>query len=301
MKPLARLRNWLRHLPERLRRKYVPRVLASILDAATSAARHRLGRGATVSILVDNTVLGHAVTHETAWVSTGVGRWGPHTFDAGYAARIPVHAPDNSGEIYRNLTYLTGLAHLARKGHIKFCTSAELRDETFRQPQGRFRRGYGYFDHSLFNGIPLECVDRLNGGWIIGPSHLKLPSLREQQLARIDASEDPLFKALLKRLGEKQSLDAWHICTAERNGMFCFLTMDFKLRRTVERWKDDEPFKSLKTRVLTPEELGRDWRIVPVAPHLHGYDDASFPVRLDLHVPGEKRTPANAYRKRDKP
>lgn len=297
----GRLRVWLRYLPERLRRRYAPRVLVSILGAATWRARRRLGQGPAVSILIDNTVLGHAVTHETAWISTGVSEWGPDTVGTGYAARVPVHSAQNRSEIYRNLTYLTGLAHLARRGHVRFATSAELRDETFRQPQGRFRRGYGYFDYSLFNDIPVETVDRLKGGWVIGPSWAKLPSLKDQQLARIEASDDPLYRALLNRLGEKQSLDAWHIATAERHEMLCFLTMDFKLRRTVERWKDAEPFRSMKTRVLTPEELGREWRITPVPPHLHGYDDASFPVRLDLHMPGERRAPASAYNRRGKP
>lgn len=294
---LPRLRGWLRAQPERLRRRYVPRILRSLLHVATAPARRRLGKGEAIAILVDNTVLGHAVTHETAWISTGVGRWGAHEFNAGYAARVPIHSSDNDSEIYRNLTYLTGLTHLARTGHVRFCTSAELRDETFRQPQGRFRRGYGYFDYSLFNDISLQCVDQLNGSWVIGPSYMRMPSLREQQLGRINASDDPLFKALVRRLGEKQSLDAWHIATAERHGMHCFLTMDFKLRRSVERWKDSEPFRSMMTRVLTPEELGRELRITPVPPHLHSYNDASFPVRSDLHVPGEKRTQASAYRK----
>lgn len=293
----VRLGTWLRVQLERMRRKYAPRILRSILHAATVKARRHLTKGQAIRILVDNTVLGHAVTHETAWISKGVGRWGPHEFNAGYAARIPIHSADNDGEIYRNLTYLTGLTHLARTGHVSFCTSAELRDETFRQPQGRFSNGYGYFDYSLFSGISLECVDQLDGGWVIGPSYMRLPSLKEQQLARIDASEDPVFKAILKRLGEKQSLDAWHIATAERLGMHCFLTMDFKLMRSVERWKDYEPFRSMKTKVLTPEELGREWRITPVAPHLYGYNDASFPVRSDLHVPDEKRTRAGIYRK----
>lgn len=294
-----RARVWLRPLPERLRRKYIPRVMRSILDVATWRTRRRLRQGAPVSILIDNSVLGHAVTHETASIPKTI-KWGADTLDTHYAARVPVHAPDNTSEIYRNLTWLTGIAHLARRGHIRFCTSAELRDETFRQPAGRFRRGYGLYDYSLFNDIPLEAVDRLDGNSVIGPSWMKLPSLRDQQLARIKACEDPLFTALLKRLGERQNLDAWHIFTAERQGMHCFLTMDFKLRKTVERWKDHEPFRSMKTQVLTPEELGREWKIMPVSPRLHAYDGASFPVRLDLHMPGEKRAPASAYGKKRK-
>ena len=218
--------------------------------------------------------------------------WGPHEVDTGYMARVPVHTDENETEIYRNTTYLSGIAHLGKAGRVRLCTSAELHDETWRKPGGMFR-GYGYMDHSLFGNVTLECIDKLEGGWMLAPGG---PSLQEQQQRRIKSSDDPLFKALLKRLGEKQNLDAWHIRTAEKHGMFCFLTMDFKLCRTVERWKGYEPFKSMKTKVMTPEEFGRAFEIIPVPPRLHSYTDASFFVRPDLHMPGEKRRPRSAYR-----
>lgn len=57
---------------------------------STARARSRLGSTGKVRILVENTVLYHAVTHETGWVSTGAKSLGPHVRETGYAARMPV-------------------------------------------------------------------------------------------------------------------------------------------------------------------------------------------------------------------
>jgi hypothetical protein len=74
--------------------------------------------------------------------------------------------------------------------------------------------------------------------------------------------------------------------------------MDFKLRRAVERGATKEPLASLKTKILTPEELGRTLGLVPLRPHFFSYTDASYPVRADLSMPGGKRRPGSSYRKR---
>ncbi|MGH3041601.1 MAG: hypothetical protein ACRDNG_07670, partial [Gaiellaceae bacterium] len=114
---------------------------------STFRARNLLRKDGPITVLVDNTVLDHSVTHETAWISTGVKKWGAHDVQTGYQARIAVHPADSTSEEYRNIQFLPGIAHLARIGFISLKTSAELNDEQFRQPVGRFR-GYGYFDYS---------------------------------------------------------------------------------------------------------------------------------------------------------
>jgi len=253
-------------------------------------------RGAEpLGVLVDNSILGHAVTHETAWISTGVALWGGHPFETGYSARIPVHSANSTAVEYEHIKYLAGIAHLARQDYLRLKTSAELQDETFRQPVGRFR-GYGYFDHSLFAGLKLESVDGLVFP-TMGPSYLGLASARDQQRARLARSNDPLYLALLAQLGPKNSQDAWHIRTAEAHGLHCFLTMDFRLHRTVRRLKECEPFRSLQTQVLTPVELGKWLGIAPLPPHIFSYTNASFQVRSDLCWPDGKRRPVSAYRK----
>ncbi len=282
---MRRLINTIQNFPEHLRFKYGPPIVRRLVHWSTFQARRKLPVDPPLGILIDNSVLGNAVTHESAWVSTGPKMWGPHEIDTGYMARVPVHTDENESTIYRNLTYLSGITHLGKADKLRLCTSAELRDETWRKPTGMFQ-GYGYFDFSIFGDVKLECIDELEGGWMMAPGG---PSLEEQQQRRLRNKIDPLFHALVNRLGPKQNLDAWHITTAERHGLFCFLTMDFKLRRSVERWKDYEPFKSMKTRIMTPEEFGREFELIPFPPRLHSYTDASFPVRTDLHMPGEKR------------
>jgi len=268
-----------------------------VSDLATYTARRSLKVSGPLTILVDNTVLGHAVTHETAWISPGTQLWGgKHPIETCYSARVPVHPIGSSAPEYQPVRYLTGIAHLARRGHLQLKTSAELNDETFRQPGGRFT-GCGYFDYSLFRGVSIESVDGFVGP-SLGPKWMNLPSAAEQQRTRLDQSHDLLYRELVGVLGPKNSQDAWHIRTAEAQGLFCFLTMDFKLRRAVERAAAKEPMASLKTKVLTPEGLGRRLGLVPLPPHFFSYTDASYPVRADLSMPGGKRWPVSSYRKR---
>lgn len=294
--PIARLRTIL----ERLRFRYAPILARWCLNAATLQARRRLRGEPHLRLLVDNTVLDLAVTHESLWISTGTKMWGGvHPIDTGYQARVCVHSVDNKSDRYRQSTYLTSIAHMARLGAIELCKSAELSDEQFRQPVGRFR-GYGYFDYSLFRGIEMRSVD----GWLfptMGPSWMALPSEAEQQRKRLQAKDDPLFHdlyALLQeQLGQKCDQDAWHICTAERHGLFCFLTTDGPLLRATKSLSKKEPLLSLKTKIMSPEEFSLHLGVLPVTPYLLSYNDASFFVRSDVAMPEERRRRRGEYKK----
>ncbi|TXC64529.1 hypothetical protein FRZ32_13230 [Sphingosinicella ginsenosidimutans] len=249
-------------------------------------------------VLLDNTVFDLAVTHETRWITTGISNWGNQPMATGYAARVPVYGRKNKSERYRQVTYLTGLTHLARLGLIEFCKSAELSDEQFRQPMGRFR-GYGYFDYSLLSGIKIESVD----GWVfptLGPKWMNLPSAAEQQRTRLRKSDDRLFHdlyALLKQqLGEKCTQDAWHIRTAERHNSFCFLTTDGPLLKACKSLAKKEPLRSIRVRVMTPEDLAQHLGVAPVPSHLLSYNDASWFVRMDHTMPEERRRRVGEYR-----
>jgi hypothetical protein len=296
-RPLAKLRA----LPDRLRFKLYPHVAKARLELATRRARGDLAAGTPIRILVDNTVLDIAVTHETRWITTGISNWGHQPMPMGYAARVPVYGRKNKSERYKQATYLTGIAHLAHLGLIALCKSAELSDEQFRQPMGRYR-GYGYFDYSLFSHLKIESVD----GWVfptMGPKWMNLPPAAQQQRARLRQSDDPLFHdlyALLRQqLGPKCTQDAWHIRTAERHGLFCFLTTDGPLLKACESLAKKEPLRSMKTRVMSPVELGRHLRIAPVPPHLLSYNAASWFVRMDHTMPDERRRKVGEYSRVD--
>src|SRR5690606_4939389 len=282
---MNRLSQWVEHL----RFKYGPRLANWLIDLSTYQARQKLKQGGPIGILFDNTVLAHATTHETAWINTGPTQWGPHTINTGYSARIAVHPTDSDAREYEHIQYLPGLISLARNGILSLYSSAELQDEQFTKPSGMFR-GYGYYDHNLFAGGKLESID----GWVfphMGPSWMNLPSPEEQRRRRLLAkeSEDPEYASLVAVLGPKNSQDAWHIRTAEKHDLLCFLTMDFKLIRRIEAQRNARRVKELRTKVMTPAELGRHLRLRPIAPHILSYTDASYPVRSDLSWPDGKR------------
>lgn len=284
---------WSRKL-EHWRFRYLPSMVDMFVAATTLTAQKSL-RLKPFRVLVDTNTIGKAVTHETGWVSTGHKKWGDQDVETGYAARVCVYGPDSASEDYQNVLYLPGIAHLARKGLLELCTSAELQDEQFRQPSGRFC-GYGSLDYSLFRDIRLRCLDG-HTMVTIGPAWMELSSAKEQQQARLARSGDPLYTELVERLGQKNNLDAWHIATAERFSADYFLTMDYRLKRLVESLAKKPPFSTLKVKVITPAELGKCLHLKPVSPQFFSYHGASWFVRPDLHWPDNRRRPLSSYRK----
>lgn len=267
----------------------MPQVARVALDLATRGSRKTLSAERPLGVLVDNTVLDIAVTHEGKWITHSRG---------GHIARVPVYGRGNTSDRHRQASYLTGIAHLTRLGFLRLHQSAELLEEQFRQPSGRYR-GYGYSDYSLFQGLQMESID----GWVfsaMGPKWMNHPSHQEQQRKRIRQSEDALFQnlygVLKQQLGEKCSQDAWHIRTAEQHGLFCFLTTDTSLLKACRSLARKEPLRSLKARVMTPEELGLQLGIRQVKPYLLSYNDADWFVRMDHTMPEERRRKRSEYR-----
>src|SRR5262249_28230638 len=143
-----------------------------------------------LKILLDNSVLGFAVTHESAWISTGTKKWGGTVdIDTGYMARVPVHSAENRSEEYQNIRYLAGIAELAADGFLALHTSAELNGERWRQPLGRFK-GYGWFDQSLFKGAQIATIDApLPLDIVIGAGFERERTAQDQQ-RRLDSHQD---------------------------------------------------------------------------------------------------------------
>jgi hypothetical protein len=251
-----------------------------LISKSLYRARAWLRRAGNVRILVDNSVLAYAITHETLWISTGPKKWGGvHEFDSGYAARVPVYSPQNKQRVYQEIQFLPGITELAREGLLQCMRSAELEAERLRQPAGRFL-GYGCWDLNLFRGIEMESVDGL---------YFDTEDPVAQQQRRLSFVTDPLFLDLSKLLGVKNNLDAFHVYTAEKHGLFCFLTMDFRLCNAIKNNAQRHPIKSLKTKILTPAELGKLIGVMPVHPILLSFEGPHFFVRPDLNSPDQKR------------
>lgn len=266
---------------ERICFRYVPPFMNWLIHLSTYEARRKLRR-APLKVLIDVNVFAHGVTHETQWVHTGYsGEW---QTELGHFARVPVHARDCSTDLYRNVEFLPSVAHLARRGFIALKTSTELKAEEYRLTPARLLGG-GLYDHNVFQDIRPASLDALP----LGGYTLHELSSKKHQRARLDASDDPLYRNLVSQLGQKRSQDAWHLRTAEANGCFCFLTMDFDLVDKFEDVRHLEPFASLGTKLMTPETLGEYLSLRPIPPYFLSYHGASFPVRPDLNQPGSRR------------
>ena len=266
--------------------KYMPMVAEFAAKAATYGAAKAFEHKGSASILLDSNIHSHAITHEDAWIDTETQLWGGKIPVAtGYSARVSVYSASSKTPEYLDICYLTGIAFLARKGLIKLRTSSELLAEQDRHPPARFR-SVTYSGMSLLDAIEVESVD----GWNFDALLHGKANLAQMQHDRLAQSGDQLFQKILKILGhEKHSQDAWHIATAEKHGCAAFLTMDYKLLRLLENRKRQISSLGLSTKVLTPRDFGSLMKMRPLPPHLFSYDRASFPVRSDLHLPGERR------------
>ena len=234
-----------------------------------------------ITILIDNSALGHGVTHETAWINTGKSWWGGKVpLDTGYSARIVVHAPDSSDRIYREVTYLVGIAELAKRGHIKLVTSAELAAESWRQPIGRFR-GYQSQDLNIFAGISMPSVDG---------HHFDAVDPKAAQQARLARSKEEPFVTLARMLPKKSNLDAWHIHTAHKHRLYCFLAVDFPLVENYRRALQRKDIPQLDTRLMLPSELAAAIQLRPIETFAISYEGSSWFVRPELHTPDNRRT-----------
>lgn len=251
------------------------------LQVSTASSRLYLKQKGPLKILVDNSVLGHAITHETAWIPTGTSKWGSHDIETGHSARIPVYSPDNKSEIYKEIQYLPGIAKLAKEKYIELFQSAELKAESWRQPIGRYI-GYGSFDLNLFANINISTVD----GYYFDLTNPKLA-----QKTRLKNAKDEPYATLVKILGEKNDQDAWHIHTAHHHNMFCFLCIDRKLLNMISQAKKRKNFPALKCEVMSPSMLGKYIRLNPVHPSLISYEDFEkcFFIHSKLSWPNKKR------------
>lgn len=272
--------------------KFLYRYLPKLVDFLTTLSIHKASkklRDKNVKLLlIDNTVLGHGVTHETAWIDTGKGTWGNADVNTGYMARIPVYSDDDDCEAARSVRYLPGIINLVRRKIISLAQSKELKDEQLTQPVGRFK-GYGYFDYSLFKDLEFVSIEDPDYTIVIGSSYFSTPDLTEQRKTRLNSKKDHLYKSLVSVLGPKNSQDAWHIATSEHNDCYCFLTMDFRLIRNVRAQSENQVIKSLRTKILTPEEFGREFGIIPMHTRLFSYNDAEMFVKHDVNWPDSER------------
>ena len=281
-------RRFIQRLIDNLPYRYKAKFANWFLQLSTHRARSKLARSGPITVLIDNSVLGHGSTHETIEVMQKI-NWPPggEPGEVPKIYRAPIDITKEYGElVYESIRYLPGIAHLARLGFLILRTSNELLSEQNHQPIGRFRGKKSLFHYWLFEGINIESVD----GYDVPDFDLEYfsnnptvnkviystdidplgmyPENRQRQRNRVFGSDDPLYKGLAQLLPTESNLDAWHIRTAEVHGLFCFLTMDFKLQRIFEQNRNKAPISSLRTKVMTPEQFGKYMAISPINPYI---------------------------------
>ena len=266
-----------------------PRLVNWVLHLSSLRARNSLKGAKPITVLIDNSVLGHGTTHETVEHLQRI-NWPPgsEASEVPVICRVPIDIKQRyNPEVYGSVQYLPGIVHLTRLGLIQLKSSFELFSERNHQPMGRYRGKKGWFDYFLFEGIKIKSVDGYplpnfedQKFFTKNPTINKVicssdkdplqmyPNNEQTQLKRMAQATDPLHKKLVGLLGKRNTKDAWHICTAESHGMFCFLTMDFKLCTIIKQTKNNELTASLITRVMTPEEFGKYIGLLPINPYI---------------------------------
>lgn len=247
-----------------------------------------------LKILVDTTVFHHVVTHEGRWISTGTKAWGNSELGTGYLASVPVHSAKNSSEDFRDICSLIGLVELHKLKKIQFVTSSEIEAEKASQPPQRYRNVF-YGGHSIFNAIEIETIRNQSASR--SSQVFQFPEdQKERQRMRISSliDSDSDLRKMVKHLGDKNSFDALHLLTAERHDCYAYLTMDRKFIRNFRTQMRQSPMDRFKTKVLSPRELGDSIKLIPTHPILlNSRMSKFFPVRSDLHLPDERRSPSN--------
>jgi hypothetical protein len=259
-----------------------------VVWGATYQAERRLRKTGPIRVLIDNSALAHGVTHESSWISTGTEMWGGRIpVDTGYLARLPVHGHTNQSETYREITYLIGISELARKGLIELVRSSELDAEACRHPPGLYS-GYGWEDLSIFYGVTMPSLDER------GYSVFEAVS---DQSARLNNDAEEPFRTLLHYFPSGQSFDIWHLHTAHKHGVECFLTMDFKFHRQFQQSRKRSGFPGLQSKPWLPSELGRQIGLHPIHTFLVSHRNERFFTRHDLHMPDQRRRSRHSYRR----
>ena len=239
-------------------------------------------------ILLDNSVLAHRCFSFTG----PSGRTGRLEQEHSYTEEHIVQAFKNP-RFWEDRQYLYGIRQLAVSARLQLFDSYELAMERITQPIGRFRDARSGYAEDVFEGVELEMLNlygesleispesamkvqremhRRGGGIVLGgnepvPEWL-VPDVFDTHRStneRIAGYEGPLYRSLLDVLGGKRmNKDAWHIVTAERHGLDCFMTMDYKLVDRLAQLSKKEPVCSLAVKVLTPSAWGRQQHVRPI-------------------------------------
>ena len=259
-----------------------------IVQSCRPAQKYLKGR--SVGILVDNSIFGQAsTTHQTYSYKKTV-EWPSGTKNERHVVSVePIYVEHENKETADNIRFLPGLIYLFSQGNLGLFTSDVLRCEQSSQPIGRYNDGISIFDYDLFENVQFGQIDGYEAlcnisdalEWINGKIHFKkdffekAPTFngmifstdidpfgdcpdaknRLQQYLMKKRTRDSQFDSIVNCLGEKNMQDAWHIYTAEIHKLDYYLTLDFKLLRTLSARRGHKVIQELNVQSVTPKQL----------------------------------------------
>jgi hypothetical protein len=162
--------------------------------------------------------------------------------------------PDN--ELRREASLIRAVADLARNGRLRLVTQAEVIHESWTLPWVRGGQLYG---------VQIEWVDapleysRILGKIVPSPQSERRNDMKESTVDFLRGINYPRFRQLQiacgahqgDRVNENQLIDAFHVWCAEHARAEFFLTLDFKLIRTVGQHRRYPP----SVQLVRPSEL----------------------------------------------
>lgn len=223
-----------------------------------------------MKVLIDRNIEINAITHRTVAVAQTV-HWGDrdHVLEVAQRRRFSPRAD----ETFRleQLPYVATACLMAREGKLDFYSYHELRMERIRQ------KGHdeGYFGVDLLRSIKRRYIRppatrTITLDAVPGKS---VGCTEDEQMEFFRSITHPRFLRLRNAVGDKHIDDAFHLWTAEENGLDAFLTMDQKFWHVAKQKRATiKPTVS----VLTPKELCEQLKENPTDIEELAADNAPF-------------------------
>lgn len=204
---------------------------------------------APLTVLLDGMIRPWAITHIWMMKPQTV-QWGPRKITLP-VANLEAKAP--LGQIHAwlqgQLDCLPHIAHLAEVGNIKCYTTIEIAFEGWGRP-GVDGKGT---EIDLFRNVRIEkippAVNRTMQ-WSRSEGETK-----ERKQAFLKSIREPRFLELVSVIGLTHAGDIFHLWSAEKAGLDCFLSADRKFINAVNNARKDRRKVKIKVDVLSPSEL----------------------------------------------
>ncbi len=196
-------------------------------------------------VLLDGMIESFAVTHHRIMIPKVV-QWGPHTVRAEIpVAELKPPRGERHGWLDMQIGCLPKVASLARSGVLELYTSFELMLEGFGRPNAVADMP----DFYLFKDIQIKNVPpAYQRSFILEFERARFGKSKEDFLKGIG---DERFKALDAATHGNKTADVFHVMTAEKALLHCFLTADKKFVNSLRNQNKILPTVD----VLTPCEL----------------------------------------------